>query len=114
MPTSEDEVTPPRQEMLPRDEAITLVKDFIEADADLSKHVWLEKDPFYVGTWQGYVRHCDDKGLVHLGGFGGDVSRFTIVAYRMAFTPAGGGREDFFLIDPETKLVRHVKGLVGR
>lgn len=100
--------------LLPRAEALPLVRAFIEADAQLSQHGWLRGEPFYVGPWQGYVELCDEKGLIHTGGFGGDVSGLTFVVYRMAFTPMGGGREDFFTVDPATKKVTHIRGLVGR
>jgi len=99
---------------LPRAEAVALAREVIEADAQLSQHRWLQREPFYVGSWKGYVELCDEKDLIHTGGFGADVSGLTFVVYRTAFTPMGGGREDFFTVDPATKKVSHIRGLAGR
>ena len=95
-------------------EAVSLVKKFIETDTALSNHVWLKKEPFFVGTWKGYVTYCEERNLIHISGFGSDVSPYTLVAYRTEFTSAGSGCEDFFFIDPKTKKVQHIEGLKGR
>jgi hypothetical protein len=91
-----------------------MAKEFIQSDAKLSQHWWLKGEPFYVGTWDGYVAECKKQRVVHLSGFGRDVSHLTFVVYRMAFTAAGGGREDFITIDPDTRKVTHIRGLAGR